>query len=277
MGQKTNSTIFRLNLKNSEWKYKYIEKNKEESSIYLYKNIEIKNYLDKIFKYYGLLIHNYKIEVNNNKINIFISFYEKLLETNKFYKKNTTILNNKKLINFLLTQYIMTNLSSYHKNKILNIKIQNLNKKFEHNINKSQTNITEYKKLIKKTKKFIKMPIYKEFIKILFICIFEKNSSKLLTECISNYFTKNKKRHNYLIFFLKKILTLFLKSKLSKIQGIKILINGRFNGAPRAKQKLLQLGIVPLQSIKSNISYFNNTSYTYNGTFGIKIWICEKI
>ena len=62
MGQKTNPTIFNLSLKNAEWKSKYIEKNKEESSLFLYQDIEIRNYLDQVFKNFGLLIHNCKIE-----------------------------------------------------------------------------------------------------------------------------------------------------------------------------------------------------------------------
>ena len=53
MGQKTNASFFRLSLKNSEWNHKYIEKNKEESTVYLYKNVEIYDYIDTIFKHYN--------------------------------------------------------------------------------------------------------------------------------------------------------------------------------------------------------------------------------
>ena len=46
MGQKVNSNIFRLGLTNNlQWKSKYIEKNLEESTLYIYKNFKIQNYL----------------------------------------------------------------------------------------------------------------------------------------------------------------------------------------------------------------------------------------
>jgi hypothetical protein len=89
MGQKTNASIFRLGLKNSEWKYKYIEKNAEESTIFLYKNIEITNYINTIFKYYNLLIHSCKIEYTYNTANILIYFYEAKNITSKFNLINT--------------------------------------------------------------------------------------------------------------------------------------------------------------------------------------------
>ena len=41
MGQKTNSIITSLSLKNSNRNLKYMEKNKEESSLFVYKNIKI--------------------------------------------------------------------------------------------------------------------------------------------------------------------------------------------------------------------------------------------
>ena len=48
MGQKVNATIFRAGLKNSECNFKYVNQNSEESSIFLHKNIELQNYINKI-------------------------------------------------------------------------------------------------------------------------------------------------------------------------------------------------------------------------------------
>ena len=67
-----------------------------------------------------------------------------------------------------------------------------------------------------------------------------------------------------------------LVSNISKISGISIIISGRINGFPRAKKKQIRIGILPLQSINSEIDYFKETVYTDNGTLGLKILICNK-
>lgn len=279
MGQKTNSTILRSSLKNYEWKYKYLEKNKEESSLLVYKNTEIEQYIDTIFKYYNIFIHNYKIEYNQTKINVFISFYKtKLNNTINLVNSETGNDNSqqssKQLISFIITKILILSLNLYTKNKITIIKTQNIEKKFETFINKNH--LEEYNKTLKLFKPFLKNSMQKDLIKTLFISVTQPNSAKLLANNIAFFLEKEKKKHNKLLHILKKVLTILLKLKLSNIKGIKISINGRFNGVPRAKKKILQLGAIPLQSINSKISYYNSTSFTTNGTFGIKVWICQK-
>ena len=77
MGQKKNSKIFSLSLKNAEWESKYIEKNIEESSSLLHKNVEARNYLTQIFKLHGLTLHSCAIDYTQKSINFFILFFEK--------------------------------------------------------------------------------------------------------------------------------------------------------------------------------------------------------
>ena len=76
--------------------------------------------------------------------------------------------------------------------------------------------------------------------------------------------------------FFKKVFNILIKSKVSVILGIKIKVSGRINGFPRAKSRLLALGTLPLQSIKYNVDYYESKAYTPNGTFGVKVWICQK-
>jgi small subunit ribosomal protein S3 len=85
------------------------------------------------------------------------------------------------------------------------------------------------------------------------------------------------KRHNVFFNFLKQALIVFVMSSLSNVDGIKILIKGRLNGVPRAKKKLILVGNVTTQKIEKNLDYSETTSYTTNGTFGVKVWISEKI
>jgi ribosomal protein S3 len=289
MGQKTNSTIFSLSTKKAEWKSKYIEKNIEESSVLLFQDVEIRNYLNRIFKIYGFLVHSCKIDYNYGNTIFLINLYNKKSETEKFYKEgskeklsvtkfynNFPITNSKELINFIVNNILIVDLSLFLKNKTISIKTHNLNKKLQLLIKNTKTNFFEYKKVLKNFKRFLKNPIFKELLKISFVAVTEKNSAKLVAEAISNFFTKQKKRHGFVFFFIKKTFSSLIPLKMSRVKGIKIIITGRFNGAPRSNKKIIKAGSVPLQSFKSNISYHEDTAYTSNGTFGIKVWICEN-
>ena len=269
MGQKINATIFRSGLKNSDWSFKYTNQNSEESSIFLYKNIEIQNYINKIFKHYDIFVTNCKIEHTTSTVKILIficklNFAKNKLETNKHVLSN------------IITKILTLSTNLYLKNKITIIKTQDLSEKFQIKINKNSNYLYVYKKQIRSFKKFLKDPMQKNIIKILFIVISEKNSAKLLADIISLYLTRNKKKHNYLLFLIKKVTTNLISTNFSSIKGIKIIITGRFNGAPRAKSKNLTIGIIPLQSLNAKIDYYNSTAFTQNGTFGVKVWICEK-
>ena len=89
MGQKTDARIFRQGVNRRNWEFKYIEKNKEDSSLFLYKTLEIQKYLNRFFGLYKIKIHNCKIFFSNSSLQIFISFY---VTARSFYaiKKNIT-------------------------------------------------------------------------------------------------------------------------------------------------------------------------------------------
>lgn len=61
---------------NKLWKSKYFEKNNNESHSYIFKSLEIKQYLQKILKNQGFALHDYKLNFNNSVLNIFISIYK---------------------------------------------------------------------------------------------------------------------------------------------------------------------------------------------------------
>ena len=97
MGQKVNQTIFRAGTYNYEYNQKYIEKNKEESSLILYTNLEIINYINIVFKTYGMLVHTCKLEYTLNSLNIIIYFFS----LNSFKPQNTLFRNPEKKKNFI--------------------------------------------------------------------------------------------------------------------------------------------------------------------------------
>ena len=64
MSQKIDASLFRRILKKYEWDSKYTKLNKEESSLLLYKDIQIKHFINKIFEDNGLLIMTCKLGQN---------------------------------------------------------------------------------------------------------------------------------------------------------------------------------------------------------------------
>lgn len=259
MGQKVNQSIFRVGQNNNEWDYKYIEKNVEESSLQLYKNVETINFIHNFFKQYNILLHSCKIEYTQMSVNVIIYFFNLNSQT-----KNKT--------SFLITNILALSLNLYTNNKKINIKSKNLNKTLENKIIKKMIN----KNFFKKFKKVLKNKTYKNLIKVLLISVYEKNSAKLLADTISIYINKDKKKHYFIMSILKNYFNIIISSKFSKIKGLKIKISGRLNGAPRAKSKTIQIGAIPLQSFTSLISYHNSVAYTPNGSLGVKVWICQK-
>lgn len=312
MGQKTNSNILRLGLFENDWKSKYIENNKEELSFFIYQDIEIKQYIDRFFKIYGLLIHRCNIIRTNDQINIFISYFSTLDSISFINKLNSSFLNytnsnqvnlnhNKKInkrvrlysiihskkewykqnypkkIFFVAKHFIGKLLSSLNiflgKKYKINFVLQNINKSLS--IRLKNSDALEFRKLIVQLRTYSKAKFFKEAVNIFLIVLKKRSSTKLLAQFIASNLS-NIKRHNYFINFIKRMFVLILKSNISTINGFKLKIKGRFNGAPRARTKLIQIGNIPLQTLQSNIDYNYAIAFTSNGTFGVQLWIAEK-
>ena len=195
----------------------------------------------------------------------------------------------KKIKNFYLTpnpiefqEILLNSLAVYTNNKLdIFIKLQNLN--FSNKLSYYQ--IQHLKIIFKQLKKYIKNNFFKEALNILFITISKRKSAKLIADFIAEQFKLNQlktdqvtisRKDNYFLGFLKQMLTLLVKYEVSCVKGIKIVIKGRFNKAPRAKTVSFHFGNFALQSFNSKIDYYQSTAYTTNGTFGIKVWLSEN-
>jgi hypothetical protein len=174
-------------------------------------------------------------------------------------------------------EILLESLAKYTKNKInISVTLLNLNSTKQ----LSQNQIKDFKITFRQLRKFIKNSFFKEAINILFISAVKRKSAKLLAEFISDQFRLNQlrsdqiaisRKDNYFLGFLKQSIKLLITSEISNLAGIKIVIKGRFNRAPRARSVILQFGKFSLQSFSSKIDYFQSTAYTINGTFGIKV------
>lgn len=56
-------------------------------------------------------------------------------------------------------------------------------------------------------------------------------------------------------------------------KGAKVLISGRLGGADMARSEFFTEGSVPLQTLRSDISYSADRAETTYGTLGVKVWI----
>lgn len=68
---------------------------------------------------------------------------------------------------------------------------------------------------------------------------------------------------------LKKALE---RIRLAKLEGVKIQISGRLNGAEIARSEWVRKGRVPLQTLRADIDYSAKTAKTIYGILGIKVW-----
>ena len=58
-----------------------------------------------------------------------------------------------------------------------------------------------------------------------------------------------------------------------EVQGIKIKLAGRLNGAEIARTEELKKGKLPLTTIRANIDYGETVAVTTYGSIGIKVWL----
>jgi small subunit ribosomal protein S3 len=60
------------------------------------------------------------------------------------------------------------------------------------------------------------------------------------------------------------------------VNGIKIQVSGRLNGAEIARSEWIRKGRVPLQTLRADIDYATQEAYTIYGVLGIKVWLFKS-
>lgn len=63
------------------------------------------------------------------------------------------------------------------------------------------------------------------------------------------------------------------RAQRADVQGIKIQVGGRLNGAEIARSEWTREGRVPLHTLRANIDYSYKTAQTIYGILGIKVWV----
>jgi small subunit ribosomal protein S3 len=78
------------------------------------------------------------------------------------------------------------------------------------------------------------------------------------------------------VAFRRAIRDALQKAKDAKINGIKIQVSGRLNGAEMARSEWVREGRVPLQTLRADIDYATKEANTIYGILGIKVWLFKS-
>lgn len=66
------------------------------------------------------------------------------------------------------------------------------------------------------------------------------------------------------------------RAQKQHVNGIKIQVSGRLNGAEMARSEWIREGRVPLQTLRADIDYAATEANTIYGVLGIKIWLFKS-
>lgn len=66
------------------------------------------------------------------------------------------------------------------------------------------------------------------------------------------------------------------RAQKQQVNGIKIQVSGRLNGAEIARSEWIREGRVPLQTLRADIDYATQEANTIYGVLGIKVWLFKS-
>lgn len=75
------------------------------------------------------------------------------------------------------------------------------------------------------------------------------------------------------VAFRRAIREALQRAQKQNVNGIKIQVSGRLNGAEIARSEWIREGRVPLQTLRAEIDYATKEANTIYGVLGIKIWL----
>ena len=90
--------------------------------------------------------------------------------------------------------------------------------------------------------------------------------AKLLAELVAEQLEKR-------VAFRRAIREALQRAQKQNVNGIKIQVSGRLNGAEMARSEWIREGRVPLQTLRADIDYATTEANTIYGILGIKVWL----
>lgn len=87
---------------------------------------------------------------------------------------------------------------------------------------------------------------------------------------IGEYITQQLERR---VSFRRVVRQAMQRAQRAEVQGIKIQVSGRLNGAEIARTEWTREGRVPLHTLRADIDYAYRTAETIYGILGVKVWV----
>merc|ERR1712125_95512 len=78
------------------------------------------------------------------------------------------------------------------------------------------------------------------------------------------------------IAFRRAIREAMQAAQEDNVNGIKIQVSGRLNGAEIARSEWIREGRVPLQTLRADIDYSVKEANTIYGVLGVKVWLFKN-
>ncbi|WP_448381438.1 30S ribosomal protein S3 [Gloeomargarita sp.] len=75
------------------------------------------------------------------------------------------------------------------------------------------------------------------------------------------------------VAFRRAIKQAIQRAQRAEVQGIKVMVSGRLNGAEIARSEWVREGRVPLQTLRADIDYAQRIAKTVYGILGVKVWV----
>ena len=124
---------------------------------------------------------------------------------------------------------------------------------------------SELKKLNVKLAKVVANPKHKINLEV--VQITEPDTKAAL---IGDYVVEQLEKRIAFRRAMKKAIT---RAQVANVEGVKIQISGRLNGAEIARSEWIREGRVPLQTLRAQIDYSHKEAHTIYGVLGIKVWL----
>jgi small subunit ribosomal protein S3 len=105
------------------------------------------------------------------------------------------------------------------------------------------------------------------------IKVFEVEKIDLEAQLLANLVADQLEKR---IAFRRAIRTALQRAQKENVNGIKIQVSGRLNGAEIARSEWIREGRVPLQTLRADIDYATTEANTIYGVLGIKVWLFKS-
>ena len=105
------------------------------------------------------------------------------------------------------------------------------------------------------------------------IKVFEIEKVDLEAQLLANLVAEQLEKR---IAFRRAIRTVLQRAQKENVNGIKIQVSGRLNGAEIARSEWIREGRVPLQTLRADIDYATTEANTIYGVLGVKVWLFKS-